>query len=392
MEVIKQIQSFGFTVLVVLTDGNKLNQKLFSHLTMGEGCELNKYFPNPDRDGKLIFVKYDTVHLFKNIRNNWINQKDDMKSFLYPSWENFGYNNFKLPKFCHASFKEIRLLYRSQSASLLKTGYRLNYQSVYVNNFNRQRVSLVDNVFHDSTIAAMAASGYEETSDFMKIIRRWWDMNNVHSYLLGQKLLNDDAKPFSRETVNSDERFKWLQQFLQWLKLWNESSEADGHKLTNDTGRCLIQSTEVFLMIVPYLFENYPECKFVLSGRLQTDELERRFGKYRQLCGGNYKVSVNDILKSERKMRNRTLTKLVCHGRTSLKEMMEKPADENEVEVNDGGDLSRVFDFDFMTNLEGVDADDINYISGAVASKIAKKHVNGCQSCAAKLYYRKGKF
>jgi len=42
---------------------------------------------------------------------------------------------------------------------------------------------------------------------------------------------------------------------------------------------------------------------YILLGKVQTDNLERRFGEYRQLSGGNYHVSVQQVLEAEKKLR-----------------------------------------------------------------------------------------
>ena len=47
------------------------------------------------------------------------------------------------------------------------------------------------------------------------------------------------------------------------------------------------------------LLENY-NFKYVLLGCLQTDDLEGEFGKYRQLSGGCYYISVEQVLMSAR--------------------------------------------------------------------------------------------
>ena len=39
--------------------------------------------------------------------------------------------------------------------------------------------------------------------------------------------------------------------------------------------------------------------KYVLTGRLQTDPLERRFSQYRQMSGGRFLVSLKEIYRSE---------------------------------------------------------------------------------------------
>ncbi|KAH7977923.1 hypothetical protein HPB49_003950 [Dermacentor silvarum] len=43
--------------------------------------------------------------------------------------------------------------------------------------------------------------------------------------------------------------------------------------------------------------------QYVLLGKFQTDSLEDRFGRYRQLSGANYNVSIRQIDESETKLR-----------------------------------------------------------------------------------------
>ena len=48
----------------------------------------------------------------KSIRNNWLNQHDYNRTFLYPNFEDFLNTN-------KAVFKDIRLLYRSEHNSVV---------------------------------------------------------------------------------------------------------------------------------------------------------------------------------------------------------------------------------------------------------------------------------
>ena len=49
---------------------------------------------------------------------------------------------------------------------------------------------------------------------------------------------------------------------------------------------------------------------YILLGKFQTDNMESRFGQYRQLSGCNYLVSVAEVMQSERKLRIKGLLKL----------------------------------------------------------------------------------
>jgi hypothetical protein len=50
---------------------------------------------NPFNPDKNIYLLFDTVHLVKNIRNNWLNEKN--KLFIFPSFT--GCSNIKTTAF-----------------------------------------------------------------------------------------------------------------------------------------------------------------------------------------------------------------------------------------------------------------------------------------------------
>ena len=83
------------------------------------------------------FLTYDFVHVLKNITNNWINLKNYDQCFVFPSFEDFETVPLK------ALFNDIRNFYKAKCENcILKTGFKLNYKTVYPNNIERQKVSL----------------------------------------------------------------------------------------------------------------------------------------------------------------------------------------------------------------------------------------------------------
>ena len=65
----------GGRVLAVITDGHKINQKLFR-------CLNN--VPDKTWCGQEgMFLLYDYVHLMKNIRNNWLTEKSGELEFEF---------------------------------------------------------------------------------------------------------------------------------------------------------------------------------------------------------------------------------------------------------------------------------------------------------------------
>ena len=60
-------------------------------------------------------------------------------------------------------------------------------------------------------------------------------------------------------------------------------------------------------LIEELLFEE--RYSFVLSVRLQSDPLERRFSQYRQMSGGRFLVSLREVNSSEKILKCRALLK-----------------------------------------------------------------------------------
>lgn len=78
--VVNIVQSTGFIVVAVAADNNQVNCKAFELLCGSGRLELS--IPNPNYPDKRIFILFDSVHILKCIRNNWLNAAD--QSFCYP--------------------------------------------------------------------------------------------------------------------------------------------------------------------------------------------------------------------------------------------------------------------------------------------------------------------
>lgn len=85
--------------------------------------KTNIYFENPSFTNENIFLLFDTVHIIKNVRNNWLNKPDKEKTFYIPH-----FNNQKVLLAC---FDDIRQL---ESQDFLKKAFKLNHKSLYPTN------------------------------------------------------------------------------------------------------------------------------------------------------------------------------------------------------------------------------------------------------------------
>ncbi|KAF2880149.1 hypothetical protein ILUMI_26012 [Ignelater luminosus] len=216
------LHNIGFEVLGVVSDNHSINRKAISYFS--NSPEVKIVYPNPADENKPLYFVIDTVHILKNVRNNWLNKRN--QDFKYPNFSNMEISET-------ASFEALKEMHASESTSLLKYGFNLSLKTLYPSNLERQNVKLAVNIFNSSISIVLKELGprkhfknWEGTANFIEIISRWWDIVNVKTPLNGQRLRN-----------------------------------------------------------------------------IQTDNLEERFGKYRQLAGSQYHVSVRQIFESEAKLR-----------------------------------------------------------------------------------------
>lgn len=196
LEVIKTVQDVGFEVVAVITDGNRLNQSMFSMLTSVPASVHMQSFSNPCHPEKLIFVMFDSVHLYKNLRNNWLNTKDADKTLAYPPFRRELEESEPMHQ---AKFAEIRRLFRSHVGQILKEDHQLSYQVCFPTPFDRQKVHLVAKLFHTSTIAAMRVANCSETANWMQLVNNFFVCFNVKSYGLASRKRLDFNGPSNRK-------------------------------------------------------------------------------------------------------------------------------------------------------------------------------------------------
>ena len=125
-----------------------MNQKMFMNLS-GTNC-LVPHINNPINPDHKIKLLFDTVHLLKCIRNNWIN--DAEKTLTYP---NFCDHDLIM----HTSFRNLITIYHMEKESILKEGFQLTWKSLFPNSIERQHVKLAMKVFDRTTVAALEVLG-----------------------------------------------------------------------------------------------------------------------------------------------------------------------------------------------------------------------------------------
>lgn len=168
----------------------------------------------------------------------------------------------------------------------------------------RQNVKLVLKIFNILTVAALRSTKAatlqhaKGTAEFINIIVMWWCIVNVKTPNKGRRLRDKLQEPI---TVMSCPQIDFLNKVVKWLDYWKSLKHDAGH-LTNETHNALRHTSLALVQVSRYCIEELG-FKYVLLGKFQSDCLEDRFGRYRQLSGAQYHISIRQIYESEHKLR-----------------------------------------------------------------------------------------
>ena len=297
------LESTGFKVIAVITDNNAINCKAMTKFVSPP--KLSIVYPHPSNQFRPLFFFFDTIHLWKYVRNNWLNIKSAGKCISFP---HFAFGNISTTpistEFPMASFGSLRYLHDAECDSLVKFAYKLPFKALNLSTFERQNVKLALQVFNNFTAQALTFLGkktmiphHENTSTYIRIITTWWQVVNVKTPLKGKRLQNVYEEPITKNEKNC-ELWKYLQYFVNCLDQWSTINAKD--KPTKETFTALHHTTTALLEISEYCLEEL-NANYVLLGKFQTDCLEARFDQYRQLAGGQHNISLRQIYECEKK-------------------------------------------------------------------------------------------
>lgn len=298
--VVTKLEEIGYRVFCILSDNNALNGKAMNNFSPTK--KLSIVYPHPCDNNRPLFYLYDSVHLLKCIKNNWMNPKND-KILSFPDFETGEKKT--------ANFNSLISLHQLEHDKLLKFGYSLSLKALFPSSFERQNVSLALKIFNSFVKEALLKFGTNiansvETADFINIVSTWWKIVNVKTPLKGQRLKDHLQTPITSKNPD-DPKLIFLSKMIRWLDTWKSGDFAQ--KLTSQTHTALCHTIHGMLEIVQYCIEEL-KMNYVLLGKFQTDPLEHRFGKYRQLSGGQYHISIRQLYESEKRLRIQSLLTL----------------------------------------------------------------------------------
>lgn len=372
--VISSLEKSGAKVFALINDNNRVNQSFFRI--------FNKMSPatpwmvtSPTNPQQPLFLIFDPVHLLKNIRNNWVTDKTQTLTF---------YSSDTVKE---ANWKHLVELHQHEEKTLVRLS-KLTKASVAPSNIEKQKVSLVVNVFNDQTAAALRTSsmsntGWNETADFIDSVIKLWKLMNCKSRWQSIRLRDPDRKAIDNTADGEAAR----QLLLEWaLKAqMMRASKVRMKCLTQDTADALVWTCRCLADISKFLLETSTSIRhtYVCLGFFQQDDLERHFGHFRMSAGANFYLTVQDVYNTHHIDRTKFMLKYTEDDSVDYKhshhacELCEKNLTQSEVQLLD----------DLPDEIESVSRDEkssIYYIAGFIAGK----HQEFCATAEVNTEYK----
>jgi hypothetical protein len=275
------IEKNGGKVLALVCDNHFINQQCYRTMVISKEEPFLGRFPTTQSSVTLL---YDTVHLLKSFRNNWITE--GRQELHYTSVVNGETATRK------ARWSDITSIWKQEHDNVIRET-TLTYHACFPTPIERQKVSLVTPIFHDKTIAALQMTDKEDTLELLKKMTHLWKILNVKHPLAHVRLNDPDRRPLALDNADSSSH---LEEMLSMFKAMPSGrGPTRVATLTSDTRRAFIQTLSGLIHLSNYLLIER-EWLYVLLGQLQSDNLEGEFGVYRQLNGCCYYISVEQVL------------------------------------------------------------------------------------------------
>ena len=281
--VVKIIHDAGGFVFGTVTDNLSVNQKAFKtiHERYTPDTIHSVEHPIPNDHFPSFLTMYDTTHLMKNLRNNWITEKIGTLEFVDPD------SGKKLL----GKWSDIVFIYKQEENNIVKKT-PLDYQTLYPNNFEKQKVRLVMNVFNEKVIAQLEHYDKHDTARFVFLCTRMWKILNIKSPEAGKRLNDPDRDQIESKT---DPRLDFLLKMASAIKLMDSGKRgARIRGLTGDTANAFHRTLHAMVYIIKKLLD--VGFDYVLPGKIQSDRLEGEFGIYRGSSGGNYFITCEQVV------------------------------------------------------------------------------------------------
>jgi hypothetical protein len=372
-KVLKSLTEIGFIIVSVTTDGHRTNQSF--HNALGHDGLHPEYIMNPyssDVNAR-VYTMYDTVHLFKNIYFNLLNKK----TLLCPS---FSYSGTPL----RVQFNHLLQLYNMEYGREAKMAYRLTDKVLHPSSVERANVQLAVAATHETTIAALdyygqkeEYSAFKETAEFLRLVRKWFDIVNVKCSFVHIRMNDTTRKPVTKEWKEGQH---YLEKFGSMMSRWLVR-DGKGNKISTDTLKATIYTCRGLIGLSNYLLNKHGDLiDYVLLGKIQSDKIEGHFGHLRKLAGGNYWASVRQFMEGEAVVRAKSLVWLSGYSLGEVATEMDKARQQRK--MDDTNVINNLVEAASQAEREDIDdatEQAISHLAGYLARSVLKVH--RCEPC-----------
>ncbi|XP_077558526.1 uncharacterized protein LOC144174000 [Haemaphysalis longicornis] len=319
-DIICGLEKIGYKVISVASDNNSVSRKAMSYFSSPPVDQI--VYPHPSESSRPLFFVTDPAHILKCIRNDWLDQKNERLCFYFPEFQ--AEAAAAEQRMLTASFASLRDAYRLVRDQASLYGCTLSSQALCPLDIDRANTSLALEIFSNSIPQFLRAVGttnedrqlLDETATFIEIIVRWWKVVNVKSPPREELPRDQFQEPVF--SITDDPKVNFLYKLLDWLDAW-KGKNLDSGMLTKETHSFMQKTTHALLEVTRYCF-NELKLPYVLLGKIQTDSLEERFAKYKQLVGSGYHSSIRQVFEGDNEQWSRTSLPMVAADRSATNE------------------------------------------------------------------------
>ena len=339
----------------VICDNHADNVLAFTKLILQFGEDNESLFIN--FQSQKVYLFYDTVHLIKNVRNNLLSKK----RLIFPQFSFFEFSDDVIVNPGQISWKLLPDVHDKDQKldAYLRKAPKLTNKVLHPGQY-KQNVQLTLDIFHETNVAAISSyfPNCNGTNGFLQHFNTWGTISNSKDqYCFGNYI--------GRAAIQNDNKPGFLREMAAWLKRWGNSKIPTCEKFTlpAQTSSALQRTLLCQAFLINLFSDGF---KFVLIARFQRDSIERRFGQYHQMSGGRFFGRTEDVMRSERILKIKSLVKESIHIKGDIK------VTENEYAIQ-----QELFDNIVEIGFENVMLSDETrevaaHISGYIVRKLAK--------------------
>ena len=177
-----------------------------------------------------------------------------------------------------------------------------------------------------------------------------------------------------------------LRYLLAAIDIFSEWKHSGLAGLIDQRFLARIQTISAVPELAQYLHEKFDFC-YILTGKLTSDPIEARFGWYRQVNGGNFFMSLKQVLEAEKKFQRLNL--LQQYGLLAASKLRDNdvvPLATSTSESTSSPEIVWLIEFFSEVTFDNLSENDVNiayYVSGYIARSVCLRR--RCSSCKSLL-------